>query len=499
MRVSSSKQADEMNLERQEEICREYCKDNALDVLETFTDAGESAYMNSADRPKFREMMAYFERHHRKISHVVFATSSRFSRDAILGIQTATQLFKQWKIIPALADQPELDFSNPEGWHQFCLRLLDDQRFSMRNAVCARSGWRNGIKHGRWPAQAKLGYKNKGGKVGANSLPNEENARFIVSAFEQMATGLHTQEMIRRQLHNQGFRTNKGGEVKKEAFRKMLRDPFYAGFTYYQPLDENHRPQKLRRVRRDELFKGQHEPLIAEELFWRVQDVLDGRAPKVRREERSSDFIKGIHHICRKALTGYWTKGGRFGYYKCPSCKINVPKAKVESAFLELLQSLQLRDECKQQFPAYAAEAWTRATGDGEREAARLKAELTRLEERKSKLVLALAEQPDMANDFKPEIARTKELISEARWKLDALDKAHQDQESWVELAEVTLLDMAKLWELASPADRARVRTLLFGDDLCYSRETGFSNSPNTSLFSILSEVPRLQEGNGAP
>jgi hypothetical protein len=44
-------------------------------------------------------------------------------------------------------------------------------------------------------------------------------------------------------------------------------------------------------------------------------------------------------------------------------------------------------------------------------------------------------------------------------------------------------------WEQAGAEQRARVQTLLFGDSLLYSKESGFLNTSNSSLFNVLQEI----------
>ena len=47
-------------------------------------------------------------------------------------------------------------------------------------------------------------------------------------------------------------------------------------------------------------------------------------------------------------------------------------------------------------------------------------------------------------------------------------------------------MDIANVWRIAAPEQRQRVQNLLFDGGLDYSRDEGFLNRTNSSLFSML-------------
>jgi site-specific DNA recombinase len=59
--------------------------------------------------------------------------------------------------------------------------------------------------------------------------------------------------------------------------------------------------------------RGDFEPLTSEDLFYRVQAVLSGRAPSTRPQQRAHPdfplraFVRCVS--CRRGLTGSWSKG----------------------------------------------------------------------------------------------------------------------------------------------------------------------------------------------
>ena len=95
--------------------------------------------------------------------------------------------------------------------------------------------------------------------------------------------------------------------------------------------------------------RGDFEPLISEEMFYRVQAVLSGRVPSTAPQQRAHpDFpLRGFVRCesCGRGLTGSWSKGRSdyYAYYHCrPGCRaVNVTKAKLEGLFADELARLQ--------------------------------------------------------------------------------------------------------------------------------------------------------------
>jgi hypothetical protein len=71
--------------------------------------------------------------------------------------------------------------------------------------------------------------------------------------------------------------------------------------------------------------------------------------------------------------------------------------------------------------------------------------------------------------------------------------------EAFIRFAELTLLDIAATWQLASPENRQRVQNLLFEGGLHYSKEGGILNRSNTSLYSMLESITRENDLLASP
>ena len=61
--------------------------------------------------------------------------------------------------------------------------------------------------------------------------------------------------------------------------------------------------------------------------------------------------------------------------------------------------------------------------------------------------------------------------------------------EAFLRFAELSLVDIAGTWKMATPENRQKVQNLLFEGGLHYSHEEGILNRANTSLFSMLESI----------
>src|SRR6476620_9324232 len=79
VRVSTKDQLENFSIETQLARCRERCQRDGLTILREFE---EAASAKSTERPRFQDMLAFCNRHHREIAVVVVYSISRFSRNA---------------------------------------------------------------------------------------------------------------------------------------------------------------------------------------------------------------------------------------------------------------------------------------------------------------------------------------------------------------------------------------------------------------------------------
>ena len=127
------------------------------------------------------------------------------------------------------------------------------------NREMVKMGLLEKAKRGEYPLKAPLGYKNITNSSGKRTIEvDNEIAPFIKKAFELCADGKSIQE-IRDELYELGFRSKKGVKVPSLKIQDILQDIIYIGKFYYL----------------GEQYDGNHQRIVSEELFNKVQDILE--------------------------------------------------------------------------------------------------------------------------------------------------------------------------------------------------------------------------------
>ena len=67
-------------------------------------------------------------------------------------------------------------------------------------------------------------------------------------------------------------------------------------------------------------------------------------------------------------------------------------------------------------------------------------------------------------------------------------------RDEWLKFAETVYTAFPSLWEVCTPVERERVRSLLLSDDCYFSQNGEISNSASDSLHGILTETPEEME-----
>ena len=153
----------------------------------------------------------------------------------------------------------------------------------------ARKGMLEKAEQGIWPTKTPLGYRNVAGPDGKRVIePDLEVAPIIARLFEWYAPGCISLKEAARMAADAGLKYRRsGGLVPTSTVHKILRNRLYMGEFEWN----------------GQLYQGRHVPLVARELWERVQGVLDGRHAKKHRHSKHDFAFSGLitcgHCGCR--------------------------------------------------------------------------------------------------------------------------------------------------------------------------------------------------------
>ncbi len=179
------------------------------------------------------------------------------------------------------------------------------------------------------------------------AVPDLEKAPYVLTMFKMYATGEHSDRTIAAWLEVQGQRTLKGRRFTADTVREMLCNATYCGYVS---------------ARRDcsKAIRGQHEAIVPEELFDRVQEIRRQRS-RTRKPGRPSErryLLRGLARCrrCHANMQGTTTGKKSTPRYLCATRRSNhscdqplVPAEEVERQLVTFIEGFapeaQVREE----------------------------------------------------------------------------------------------------------------------------------------------------------
>ena len=228
-----------------------------------------------------------------------------------------------------------------------------------------------------YPSYAPLGYRNVMGPTGKRIIEPDPNiAPIITRIFQWYATGNCSLAKLTEKAAKAGLLSRSNKLIPKSNIHKLLRKRIYTGDFDWG----------------GKTYHGNHEPLISQSLFERVQEILKGRYATKQKVVKHQFTYSGLVNCghCGCALVAE-RKKGRYVYYHCTGnkgkCAEPYTREEVlEECFSDLLRGLAF----DQQVIAWVIEALHQSHHDEkqfrEDSISRLQGEHTKLQNRLDKL-----------------------------------------------------------------------------------------------------------------
>ena len=374
IRVSTDEQADKGYSQRdQDERLKIYCERNNILVDKIiFEDYSAKTF----DRPQWIRLLTELKRTKGKnIDLILFTKWDRFSRntaDAYGMIKT----LKALQVEPVAIEQP-LDISVPESKVILAIYLAVPEVDNDRRALNTINGMRRAKKEGRWMATAPIGYKNKITETGRKYIaPVEPAAGIMRWSFEELAKGVLGLNPVWKIAKEMGLNTTRNN------FQKLIRHPVYCGKIIVGAYKDEER----------KIVQGQHDPIVSESLFYRVQDIIDGRHNKGITGQKNvvneAIPLKGflICPTCNSKLLASASKGCRqyYHYYHCTSsCGFRVNANKVNDLFIDELKRFSLEPAVAGLYEEVVRDVFEQETGTYKRDVKTITQQINELAKRK--------------------------------------------------------------------------------------------------------------------
>ena len=485
IRVSTKEQTENLSLPTQLRACEEYCHRQGYEVLERFKEEGESA--KTADRPELQRLLKYCRTHKGRVHFVVVFNLTRFAREKYDHFALRSHL-KSLGISLRSATEPIDDTATGklmEGVLASFAQFDNDVRSDRTKA-----GMKAALEIGRWTFLAPIGYINVPRSFGKSLIPDPDRAAAVKQIFEDFATGQFTKQELLAQITRRGVRTRRGLPLSSQAFGTMLENPLYIGIVDVPDYGVRWK-------------RGDFEPLITEEVFYRVQAVLAGRIqPTAPRQRNRPEFpLRGFIRcsICGRGLSGSWSKGRheRYAYYHCrPKCRaVNVTKARLEGLFVDELERLQPTLGYMRLLKESVLQVWHQRKGavrgeleDVERKVKAIQQKLDRLDD-----AFIFARAIDLET-YERQRDRLREELTLVQIDRHSTQLEDLDVEGILAFAERVLPKASELWVHASLDQRQRLQQLFFPEGVPFDGKRFSRTAVNAAAFSYLRPIQQGDE-----
>jgi site-specific DNA recombinase len=337
-RVSSEEQAKGYSIGDQVDKLVKYCNNLNIEILKIFKENHSAKDFN---RPEWKNILKYIKENKGEVNALYFVSWDRFSRNTEEAYANIRKLRNMGLDVNAI--EQLIDFKQPISKILLGLYLTLPEVDNDIRSSKIRSGIHGARKAGRYTSFAPFGYANRRDEFNKPILVPDDNAKHIQFIFNELVSGA-TQADILKSLKAKGCKCSKSG------LSKIIVNPIYTG-DIRVPAYEGE----------SEIFvKGVHDPIISQELFHRVQNILKGNYKaknKASSHHRKDELpLRGqlLCSHCGGKHTGSASRsktGQMYDYYHCNNCHQERIRADlVEKKFIELLTKIRIDPNVKEYF-----------------------------------------------------------------------------------------------------------------------------------------------------
>jgi site-specific DNA recombinase len=316
LRVSTKEQAERdgdtegYSIPAQREICKRKATALGAAVLEEFVDRGESA--RNADRPELQTLLAYIRSN--PVDYVIVHKVDRLARNRADDVEITLAIRAAGAALVSCSENID---ETPSGILLHGIMSSIAEFYSRNLASEVIKGSVQKAKAGGTLGKAPLGYLNVRRIENGREIRTVEidpvRGPLLTWAFEAYATGEWSVQRLLDELTRRGLETTSTANrparpLYLSHLHKLLRHPYYKGIVRYRGIE----------------YQGRHTPLVTEEVWQRVQDILEAHRLAGDRPRIHNHYLKGSLYCanpdCRSRLivTHARSRSGRiYPYFVC--------------------------------------------------------------------------------------------------------------------------------------------------------------------------------------
>ena len=487
-RVSSDEQKDNNSLNVQEEYLMNHCNYHKYNVVGVYRE-DYSAKHYDLQRPQMKAIYEYCKKNKGKVDKVLFLRWDRYSRNVEFAFAYKRMFYDELGVEINAIESP-IDFNGTE-WSThlsiYCgIAHTEDAKISKRT----KEGIRKSLKEGRWCNHAPRGYRHH--RIGSYKEHNthmvidEKTAPLIRRIFKEVSKGVESADTIRKRMCP---------NIARSSYMQMLHNILYIGKIKIPALGEEE----------ERIIDGEHQPLIDEETFYRVQDLIEGRNRRkhtlIKGKKPHPDFYLRGHVVCPmcgRPITASFShgNGGKYPYYHCMCSPrhYSVRAEKVNSEFVRYVSGLKPREEVLNLYNEVLRSIREDDCVDQRKYQSELEEQLTTLDNRKNRLSvdymdgkIDAALYSELKKGVEADIRRVKNQIEKVRKAISTNLQPKLDYS-------ITLIDNLERYFEDSPIEvKQRLLGLIFPEKVEFDGKSFRTTKTNAVLELIDNETKQLR------
>lgn len=343
VRVSTEEQANEgFSIQAQLADLHRYAEIHNIEIVEQYVDEGYSG-KSIEGRPHMQRLLK--DSRQGKFNVVLVYRIDRLARKLKDALEINDEFERNG--VQLVSINENIDTTTPMG--KMVFQMVGSIAEMERNTIVGRvkMGMTERAKQGKFNGGICLGYDS----VNKTLVVNEEEAAIVREIFNLAEQGLGYKAIVGH-LNGKGYKTKKRNAFSVNGVKDILSNPIYIGKVRFNQKENWSEKRRKGQNKEYIVVDGEHEAIISEEQWERVQNLRKKRSYKPSRSEKP--FI--LSGLLKCPMCGYGmvpgysqgSEGTRYRYYVCGQhhnkgktvCKANSIRADI--AEQEVLSHLSL-------------------------------------------------------------------------------------------------------------------------------------------------------------
>lgn len=294
-RVSTIEQAEEgYSIDEQIRVLNKFCEREGYLVYDEYVDRGISG-KNISGRPAIQRLLLDAEQ--KKFEVVLVWKMNRLARKSLDLMNIVEKLDSKNIAFRSYTERYETETSTGKLQFQLMAAIAEYERNNIAENV--KMGMIVRAKEGRWNGGQVLGYdvveisSDNRKRKNTHLVINEREANTVQLIFQMYSSG-HGYKSIANYINKKGYRTKKGKTFSLNAIKIIVTNPVYAGYIRYNVRKDWNEKRRNNINPNPIIQKGEHEPIISEEVWQIAQNVYQSRSCKPNRIHDGEFPLTGI-------------------------------------------------------------------------------------------------------------------------------------------------------------------------------------------------------------